>query len=72
MEGPRASTEADLAGIRAEAADPDLAVLRWAAARGLALSAMFGISTFSEEENRRLFDRLADDRQWQGCARKGD
>lgn len=68
MEGPRESGRADLARVRAEAADPDLATLRWAAARGLALSAVFGILPFSQEETRRLFARLADDRQWRGCA----
>jgi len=50
--------------IKAEATDPDLSLLRWAAARGLALSALFGLSPFSDKERERLFDRLLDDRQW--------
>ena len=50
--------------MKGEAADPDLAMLRWAAARGLALSALFGLYAFSEEERERLFDRLLDNRQW--------
>jgi AcrR family transcriptional regulator len=50
--------------IKAEAADPDLATLRWMAARGLALSTMLGLSSLSEAEHDRLFDRLLDDRQW--------
>jgi AcrR family transcriptional regulator len=50
--------------IKADAADPELAVLRWAAAQGLALSAVFGICPLSSEERERLFDRLLDDRQW--------
>src|SRR5258708_4872283 len=44
--------------IKAEAADPDLAMLRWAAARGLALSALFGLYSLSGEERERLFERL--------------
>ena len=50
--------------IKAESADPDLATLRWMAARGLALSTMLGLSSLSEAEHDRLFDRLLDDRQW--------
>jgi AcrR family transcriptional regulator len=50
--------------IKTEADDPQLAMLRWNAAKGLALSAMFGLSALSNEESRQLFDRLLDDRQW--------
>ena len=50
--------------IKAEAADPELATLRWMAARGLALTALFGMCPLSQEERERLFDRLLDDRQW--------
>jgi AcrR family transcriptional regulator len=50
--------------IKADAADPDLSMLRWAAARGLALSALFGLCPLSGEERDRLFDRLLDNRQW--------
>jgi len=58
--------------IKAEAADPDLATLRWMAAKGLALGTMLGLSSVSEEERDRLFDRLLDDRQWsRSPARKG-
>lgn len=53
-----------LAAIRAEATDPDLATLRWMAARGMLLSAIFGFCPLSEEERGRLFERLADSRQW--------
>jgi len=69
MAEPRARTAADLERIRAEAADPDLAVLRWAAARGLALSAQLEISPLPQEEMRRLFARLADDSQWTALQR---
>ncbi|AXV80764.1 TetR/AcrR family transcriptional regulator [Ralstonia solanacearum] len=50
--------------IRAEAIDPDLSLLRMEAAKGLALSALFGLSALSAQERDRLFERLLDDRQW--------
>ncbi len=51
--------------IKAEAADPDLALLRWAAARGLALTTLFRICPLSREDRERLFDLLLDDQYWQ-------
>jgi AcrR family transcriptional regulator len=53
-----------IAAIKAEAADPDLATVRWAAARGLLLTALLGLMPFPDAERDRLFDRLLDDRQW--------
>jgi len=53
-----------IVAIKAEAPDPELAVLRWVAAWGLALTTMLGLSPLSEDERKRLFDRLLDDRQW--------
>jgi AcrR family transcriptional regulator len=50
--------------IKAEAADPELAVLRWAAARGLALLSMLRLCPIPEAELEPLFARLLDDRQW--------
>ena len=50
--------------IRAEASDPDLALLRWSAARGLALTSMFGLCPLSATERDRLFERLLDDAAW--------
>ena len=50
--------------IKKEAADPELAVLRWAAARGLALLAMLRLCPIPEAEVQRLFERLLDDGQW--------
>ncbi|MBR0970007.1 MULTISPECIES: TetR/AcrR family transcriptional regulator [Bradyrhizobium] len=50
--------------IKAEAADPELALLRWAAARGLLLSSLFGMSPLGKDEHQRLFARLLDDDQW--------
>jgi AcrR family transcriptional regulator len=50
--------------IKAEAFDPELALLRWSAARGLALTALLGLCPFSDKERGRLFDRLLDEGQW--------
>jgi AcrR family transcriptional regulator len=61
---PRDSELKAIAAIRAEAADPDLAMLRWAAARGLLLGAIFGMSPIGKPERDRLFARLLDDSQW--------
>jgi AcrR family transcriptional regulator len=53
-----------LDAIRAEAADPDLSMLRWLAARGLVQTALVGPSPLTEEDRERLFERLLDDNQW--------
>lgn len=58
----------NLAAIRDEAADPDLATLRWMAARGLVVTALLGMCPLSPEERDRLFDRLLDDKQWERLA----
>lgn len=61
----------NVAAIKAEAADPELALLRWVAARGLVLAALLGTCPFSDAERGRLFDRLLDDRQWSAPSRIG-
>ncbi len=58
-----------LALLEAESPDPQLAVLRWIAARSLVHATLLGISPFSVAERDRLFDRLLDDRQWPSPAR---
>lgn len=60
-----------LEAIKAEAEDPDLAVLRWMAARGMTTTAVLGMCPLSGEERERLFDRLLDDRQWSAPAKTG-
>lgn len=55
--------------IKAEAIDPELAMLRWVAAKGLALTALFGLCPLSGEERERLFERLIDSRQWAAFAK---
>ena len=61
---PREREMKRVEAIKAEASDPDLALLRWAAARGLLLSSLFGMSPLSKDEHQRLFARLLDDDQW--------
>lgn len=55
--------------IKAEADDPDLALLRWTAARGLVLATLFGMCPLSEKDRERLFERLLDDEQWSAPAK---
>lgn len=51
--------------IQDEASDPDLALLRWQAARGMALATKLGICPLSADERSRLFDRLLDMQAWE-------
>jgi len=61
---PRDSDLKTIAAIKSEAADPELAMLRWAAARGLLLGALFGMSPIDKPERDHLFARLLDDTKW--------
>jgi AcrR family transcriptional regulator len=54
--------------IRQEGPDPDLATLRWLAARGLVTTALMGMCPLSPEDRDRLFARLLDDGRWDGLA----
>jgi AcrR family transcriptional regulator len=56
--------------IKAEAADPDLAMLRLFAAQGMHLTTVFGIGRLSDEDRERLFARLTDSSQWPSPAAK--
>ncbi|WP_371926878.1 hypothetical protein [Bradyrhizobium sp. WD16] len=64
LAGSRRVDAAKVEDIKAEADDPELALLRWAAARGLALAALFGPCSLSDDERGELFERLLDDAQW--------
>lgn len=64
LAGSRARDAARLAAIKGEAADPDLAILRWLAARGLVQASLTGPTIITEEERQRLFNRLLDDDAW--------
>jgi AcrR family transcriptional regulator len=56
--------------IKAEAADPEGALLRLAAAQGLALSTILGHCPFSKEERDSLFDQLLADCSWPKAGKK--
>ena len=60
----REAEAAALEAVKAEAADPELAVLRWMAARGLHMTTLLGTCPLSAAERGRLFDRLIDNSQW--------
>lgn len=60
---------AKVAAIKSEAADPELAILRWTAARGLMLSALLGLCPLSARDRKALFERLLDPAAWAGCAK---
>jgi AcrR family transcriptional regulator len=64
LAGSREGAAQSIERIKAEAADPDLAVLRWQAAQGLVLSTLLGMSPLSGVERERLFDRLLDESRW--------
>jgi AcrR family transcriptional regulator len=52
--------------IKAEAPDPDLALLRWLAARGMVFTALMDQCPLSDQDRERLFARLMDDSRWKG------
>jgi AcrR family transcriptional regulator len=64
LSGSRELAAQNARSIEAEAADPDMALLRWTAAKGLLFGAMLGLCPFSDAERERLFARLRDDSQW--------
>lgn len=69
LAGSRARDAARLAAIKGESADPDLAILRWLAARGLVQASLTGPAIITEEERQRLFARLLDDDAWRPLER---
>ncbi|MGH8779684.1 TetR/AcrR family transcriptional regulator [Paraburkholderia sp.] len=54
--------------IEKEATDPDMALVRWAAAKGLAFNALLGLCPLSDKQRDRLFERLLDDDKWKSVA----
>ncbi|HEY0330304.1 MAG TPA: helix-turn-helix domain-containing protein [Rhodopseudomonas sp.] len=69
MAPTRESDLQTVTAIKAEATDQDLAMLRWAAARGLLLGELLGMSPIGKSELDRLFARLLDDTQWSALER---
>ncbi|MDR9839562.1 TetR/AcrR family transcriptional regulator [Herbaspirillum huttiense] len=64
VEGVKRTDADHVAAIRNEAADPDLAILRWTAARGLLWTSLFNMCPLSEQERQRCFDLLLDESRW--------
>jgi len=54
----RSRDKATIAKIKAEAADPEEALLRWSAARGLLFTTMLGLCPLPRKERDKLFERL--------------
>lgn len=54
-----------VATVQAQAADPDLALLRLMAARGLVMTYLFGFASIPQEDSERLFQRLMDESRWE-------
>lgn len=67
----RVAGEPKLRALKAEAKDQDMALLRWVAARGLAIPALMGMCPLTQEERAHLFDLLQDGARWQGCKAAG-
>lgn len=64
MDGIRERQAQELEAIRQEAADPDLATLRWAAAWGLMLTSLLKVCPLDPQDRERLFARLLDAKRW--------
>jgi len=58
------SQQKHLQAMMEETDDPDLALLRWTAARGLLVTKMIGMCPFSDADRQRLFDRILDTSSW--------
>ena len=60
------TTDAEtIKALQDEATDPDLSLLRYFAASGLAFHTLLGMSPLSESARNRLFGRLLDEESWQ-------
>ncbi|WP_075256603.1 TetR/AcrR family transcriptional regulator [Herbaspirillum camelliae] len=70
VDGLKSSEAVQVAAIRNEADDPDLALLRWSAARGLLWTSLFNMCPLSSEERERCFEMLLDESRWQQAPRK--
>jgi AcrR family transcriptional regulator len=71
LETIRDGHAADLEEVRKASPDGDIAVLRWAAAVGIAFTGLIGLSPVSAEERERLFERLLDERSWTSQGAQG-
>lgn len=60
----RENSAAKLEEILAGEADRDAALIRWAAARGLAITALVGLCPLDSTERQHIFDCLLDENRW--------
>lgn len=65
LEDIETTDQAVMQAVQDGAADPDLSLLRYFAASGIAFHAMLGMSTLSESARKRLFERLLDEKSWE-------
>lgn len=61
----RDSTAGKLQQLLANAEDRDMAMIRWAAARGLVISSLVGLCPLTDTDRQHLFDCLLDEDRWQ-------
>ena len=66
LEESKTSDAAKMKALHAEANDPDLALLRYFAASGIAFHSLLGLSPLSDSAKERLFERLLDEDRWKG------
>jgi AcrR family transcriptional regulator len=65
LEGIRRVEGERVEQMKEEADDPRMALIRWSAAKGLALAAILGICPLSEAEREDLFNYLQDESAWE-------
>ena len=68
LEDVKTSGAAGVKALQDEATDPDLSLLRFFAASGLAFHTLLGLSPLNDSARNRLFDRLLDEESWHGQA----
>jgi AcrR family transcriptional regulator len=66
LEESKTSDEVKMKTLHAEASDPDLALLRYFAASGIAFHSLLGLSPLSDSTRDGLFERLLDEDRWKG------
>ena len=64
LEESKSRDAAKLKALQDNATDPDLSLLRYFAASGLAFHSLLGLSPLSESVRKRLLDRLLDEASW--------
>lgn len=65
VEDIKKSDSAKMKALQDDATDPDLSLLRYFAASGIAFQTLLGMSPLNDSARNRLFDRLLDEARWQ-------